>query len=83
MYLLSVTNILIYYIYLAIYNFTVVFMRVSKIAMRDYYLHHMCLSVHLSARVSAWNNSARTGRIFMKFYIWEFLDNLSKELKFH
>jgi hypothetical protein len=36
MYLLIFTNILIYYIDLAIYNFTVVFRRVRKIAKRDY-----------------------------------------------
>jgi hypothetical protein len=27
------------------------------------------LSVHPSVRLSAWNNSAPTGRIFVKFYI--------------
>ena len=48
MYRLIVINILIYYIYLAIYNFTVVFRRVGKIAKRDYKLHHMCLSIHPS-----------------------------------
>jgi hypothetical protein len=30
----------------------------------------------LSVRSSAWNHSAPTGRIFMKFYIWGYLENL-------
>jgi hypothetical protein len=33
--------------------------------------------------MSAWNNSAPTGRIFMKFNIWVFFENLSRKLKFH
>jgi hypothetical protein len=31
---------------------------------------------------SAWNNSAPTGRIFSKFDIWAFLENLSRKFKF-
>jgi len=34
-------------------------------------------------RPSAWNNSAPTGRIFMKFDIWVFFENLSRKLKFY
>jgi hypothetical protein len=34
-------------------------------------------------RPSAWNNSVYTGRIFMKFCISMFSENLSTELKFH
>jgi hypothetical protein len=37
----------------------------------------------LPARLSAWNNSAPTGRIFMKFGIWGFFEDLSRKLKFH
>ena len=37
------------------------------------------MSVHLSAR----NNSAPTGRIFMKFDIWVFFANLWRKFKFH
>jgi hypothetical protein len=37
------------------------------------------LSVHLSA----WNNSAPTGRIFIKLNIWVFFLNLSRNYKFH
>jgi hypothetical protein len=33
--------------------------------------------------VSAWNNSATTGQIFITFDIYVFLENLSKKLKFH
>jgi hypothetical protein len=32
---------------------------------------------------SAWNNSASTGRIVMKFYISGFFENLSRKFKFH
>jgi hypothetical protein len=37
----------------------------------------------MSVRPSAWKNSAPTGRIFMKFDIWECLENLSRKFKFH
>ena len=37
----------------------------------------------MSVRVSAWNNSASTGRIFIKFYIWWFFENLSRKFEFH
>ena len=40
------------------------------------------LSVFLSVRPSAWNNSATTGRIFMKFYIWLFLENITRNFNF-
>ena len=36
-----------------------------------------------SSCLSAWKNSARTGRIFMKFDIWVFSDNLSRKFKSH
>jgi len=35
-----------------------------------------------SVRQPAWNNSAPTGRIFMKFYISVFLENLLRKFKF-
>ena len=38
-------------------------------------------SLCLSLRPSAWNNSAPTERIFMKFYIWGFFENTSRKLK--
>jgi len=41
------------------------------------------LSVCLSVCLYVWNNSAPTGRIFMKFGIWLFLENLSRKLKYH
>jgi len=40
-----------------------------------------CPSVRPSVRLSAWTNSATTGRIFMKFYIWIFFENLSKKIE--
>jgi len=33
--------------------------------------------------LSAWNNSALTGRIFTKFYTWVFFETLSRKFKFH
>jgi hypothetical protein len=36
------------------------------------------MSVRLTVRPSSWNDSARTGRIFMKFDIWEYFENLSR-----
>ena len=43
----------------------------------------VCLSVRPSVCLSAWNNSAPTGRIFMKFDIGEFFENLSIKFEFH
>jgi hypothetical protein len=37
----------------------------------------------MSVRPSAWNNAAPTGRIFMKFDIGTFFENLSRNSKFH
>ena len=42
---------------------------------------YSCPSVPLSARLSAWN-SAATEMIFIKFYIWVLLENLSRTFKF-
>jgi hypothetical protein len=45
----------------------------------------LCLSfrLRLSVCLSAWNNSAPTERIFMKFDIWVFFESLSRKFKFH
>jgi hypothetical protein len=43
----------------------------------------VCPCVRPSVRLSAWNNSASTGRIFIKFYIWICLETLSRKFKFH
>jgi hypothetical protein len=40
------------------------------------------MSVCLSVRLSAWNNSASTGRILMTRDIWALLENLSRKFKF-
>jgi hypothetical protein len=37
----------------------------------------------MSVRLSAWTNSVPTGRIFMKFDIWELFENLLRKFKFH
>jgi hypothetical protein len=39
----------------------------------------VCLSFRLSVRLTAWNNSALAGRIFMKFNIWVLFQNLSRK----
>ena len=41
------------------------------------------IPVRRSVRLSARNNLATNRRIFNKFYIWGFLENLSKKFKFH
>jgi hypothetical protein len=54
-------------------NLWTVVRRIPKIAKRDYWLRHVRLSFLPSVRPSiypsALNNSAPTGRIFVKFYI--------------
>ena len=42
-----------------------------------------CLFVCLFVWPSAWNNSAPTGRIFIKFCIWVFFENLPSKYNFH
>jgi hypothetical protein len=39
-------------------------------------LRKATISIVMSVRLSAWNNSAPTGRIFMKFDILGFFENL-------
>ena len=41
------------------------------------------MSVRLSVKLSAWDNSAPTGRISMKFDIRLFFENLSTKFKFY
>jgi hypothetical protein len=41
------------------------------------------MSVRLSLYPSAWNHSAPTGQISIKFDTWEFLENPSRNFKFH
>jgi len=55
------------------------FRRFHKLAKRDYYLTNICPSVHLSA----WNNSAHTGRVFMKFDIIVVFENRLRKFKSH
>jgi len=56
-----------------------IFKYVRKTAKSGYWLPYVCLSV----RLSAWNNSAPTGRIFKKLHIGRFFENLSRKFKFH
>jgi len=41
------------------------------------------MSVCLFVRLYAWNSWAPTRRIFMKFYIWVFFENLPSKFKLH
>jgi hypothetical protein len=43
----------------------------------------MCVCACLSVCLSAWNSSALTGQIFMKFDIWGFFEDLSGKFNFH
>jgi len=49
----------------------------AKFANSDYYLRRVCPCV----RLSAWNNSAPTGWIFMKFDICLFFEKRSRKCK--
>jgi len=51
------------------------FRRDRKIAKSDF-------NFVISVCPSAWNNAASTERIFMRFYIWVFFENLSTKFKF-
>jgi len=46
-------------------------------------LRKATISFVMSVRLSARNSSVPTGRIFMKFDIWVFSENLSRKFKFH
>jgi hypothetical protein len=50
----------------------------QKLRKRDYRLYHACLSQWPLAY-----ESAPTERIFMKFGIWIFLENMPKKFMFH
>jgi hypothetical protein len=39
------------------------------------------ISVRLSVRLSTWNNSAATGRIFMEFDIWAFFEKSIQKMQ--
>ena len=45
-------------------------------------MRKVTISFFMSACPSAWNSSAPTGMIFMKFYIWALFENMSKKFKF-
>ena len=64
---------------LIMYSDAVVVWRLWKIVKSDCYLHHVCPSVQQ-------NNSAPTGRHFIKFIKFDisgFFENLSRKFKFH
>jgi hypothetical protein len=45
-------------------------------------LQRAAISFFMFVCPSAWNNSASTERIFIKFGIWVFFENLSEKFKF-
>jgi hypothetical protein len=51
-----------------------IFRRLRKIAKSEYDLRH----VYPTVCPSTWNNSAPTGRIFMKYDIWVFFNSVEK-----
>jgi len=46
-------------------------------------LRKATISFVMSVCPSAWNNSTPTGRIFVKFDVWEFFENLLKKVKLY
>jgi len=46
-------------------------------------LRKATISYVISVRLSAWNNSAPTGRTFKKFDSWVFFEQLPTKFKFH
>jgi hypothetical protein len=51
---------------------------------RSQKLQKATISFFMHVYLSAWNNSASTGRIFMKFDIWvSFFKNLPRRFKFN
>ena len=60
-----------------------VFRRFRKIAKNVNQIHHVRPAVSLSVSRSAWNNSALTARISIKFDISIFFEHLSRRFKFH
>jgi hypothetical protein len=61
-------------------------------AARVYAPYHICIlrrvreiaksdNSFISVRPPAWNNSAPTGRIFMRFDIWPFFENLWRKIQ--
>ena len=60
-----------------------------SVLLQEYYIkfcwdgRYLRYSVHVSVCPSARNNSAPNGRIFIKFDICGFFENLSRQVKFH
>jgi len=53
-----------------------VFLRVRETAKRT-------VGFVMSISPPAWNNSAPNERVFVKFYIWLFFENLCRKMKFY
>jgi hypothetical protein len=59
-------------------NITVRSGKVGNLILCFYFIS---ISFVMSVRLSAWNNSAPTGRISMKFDIWGFFENLLRKIQ--
>ena len=59
-----------------------VFSERSKNCENQLFASYVYLTIRLSVRYP-WNNSAPTGRIFMKFDIWVFFENIWRKFEFH
>ena len=57
--------------------------KLSYTCSRNWERRMLFRSVCLTVCSSAWNNSASTGRILIKFEIQKFLENLSRKFKFN
>jgi hypothetical protein len=68
----------------SVFNFVVVtILFLDAFAKMPEATNSFVISVSPYVRLSAWNNSAPTEGILMKFYTSAFLENLSRKLQFH
>jgi len=65
------------YLYIWIFWFSGAFEKLRKATVS------FVMSIRLSVLQSAWNNSAPTGQIFMKYYVWVFFESQSRKYVFH
>jgi hypothetical protein len=75
-------NIIFTIIYLIFFSEAYVFLLLGVLSKLWEKTANFVVSVIPSVRLSAWNNSAPTGRILVKHDIWVFIKNRSKKFKF-
>jgi hypothetical protein len=71
----KIWTVIIHLPWLKVILTNLIFCRIYKIAKSG-------IRFVMSVRRSTWNNSAATGRIYIKLYIWGFFRNLSRKFKF-